>query len=129
MTYQFLLWSQVLVLTFSSCLSVCTLGSYCMSIRYSVHCRWDPFHRIPKRMLMISRVSSSLLGCYILRSFLYHLSLQAYLLTCLCISARTFSFTGKIQRIAACTHNQHSIQNSKQLATLPYAFLKKITSI
>lgn len=60
-----------------------SLGSYYLLIRYSVHCRWDPSHRIPKWLIMISRVSSSTLGCCILRSFLCHLSLQA----CLLVSA------------------------------------------
>lgn len=49
------------MLTSISCLLVCILGSYYLLIRYPVHCRWDTLHRIPKRMIMISRVSSSML--------------------------------------------------------------------
>lgn len=67
------------MLTSTFCLSVCTLESYLL-VRYSVYCRWDPFHRISKRMIMINRHWDAVFWEVF---FFCHFSLQVFLLICL----------------------------------------------
>lgn len=68
------------MLTSTSCLLVYTLESFYL-IRCSVYCRWDPLHRIPKMVIMISRALLHRDDAF--WGFFCHLTLQAFLLTCL----------------------------------------------